>query len=250
VRLTFPDEGETMRQLRAGVLIVSLLFMLACAKDPHNLKITEQNKNNFMDSIKESKQFTVDEVRLLLAYQMRGAAGQAFGRSQQSMVGKTVGDLINEEHRFEEGARKEAESQERLAAEAKAKEEAVAAELRKAVDLSVYQKSYQPADMDAGTYEDYIVIKCAYENTSGKDIRAFRGKLRFTDLFGSEIYESGLTISDPIKAKAKATWTGSIKYNQFIDKDVKLKNTDLKDMRAEWLPQSVIFADGSKIGQE
>jgi hypothetical protein len=239
-----------MRQLRTGVLIVSLLFTLACTKDPHKLKITEQNKNNFMDSIKESKRLTVDEARLLLAYQMRDAAGQAFGRSQQSIVGKTVGDLIDEERRFEEGARKDAQSQERLAAEAKAKEEAVAVELRKTVNLSVYEKSYRPADTDAGTYQDYIVIKCAYENTSGKDIRAFRGKVRFTDLFGREIYESGLTISDPIKAEAKATWTGSIKYNQFIDEDVKLKNTDLKDMRAEWLPQSVIFADGSKIGQE
>jgi hypothetical protein len=230
--------------------MVALVFTMACAKDPHKLKITEQNKNNFMDSIKDSKQLTVEETRLLLGYQIRNAAAQAFGGRPESMVGKTVGDLINEQRQFEEGAKKDAEAQKRLAEEAKAKEEAAAAELRKTVNLSVYEKSYRPADLDAGSYQDYVVIKCAYENTSSKDIRAFRGKLRFADLFGSEIYQSGLTISDPIKAGAKATWIGTIKYNRFIDEDVKLKNTDLKDMRVEWVPLSVIFTDGSKIGQE
>lgn len=239
-----------MRPIRAGLLMVALVFTMACAKDPHKLKITEQNKNNFMDSIKDSKQLTVEETRLLLGYQIRNAAAQAFGGRPESMVGKTVGDLINEQRQFEEGAKKDAKGQKRLAEEAKAKEETAAAELRKTVNLSVYDKSYRPADPEAGSYQDYVVIKCAYENTSGKDIRAFRGKLRFADLFGSEIYQSGLTISDPIKAGAKATWIGSIKYNRFIDEDVKLRNTDLKDMRVEWLPLSVIFADGSKIGQE
>ena len=239
-----------MGQVRSGVVIASLLLMLACAKDPHKLKITEENKDDFVDSIKNSKQLTVEETRLLLAYQMRNAAGQAFGQSPASIVGKTVGDLINDERGFEEKAKKDSESQARLAAEAKAKEEAVAAQLRKTVNLSVYEKSYEAADPEAGTYSDYIVIKCAYENNSSKDIRAFKGKLRFTDLFGGEIYESGLTISDPINAGATSTWTGSIKYNQFMDEDVKLKNTALKDMRVEWLPRSVIFADGSKVGEE
>jgi len=223
---------------------------MACARDLRTLRITEQNENSFMDSIQDSKQLTVGETRRLLAYQMRNGAAWALGGSPPSIVGKTVGDLISEERQFEEGAKKDAEVSGRLADEAKAREEAAAVELRKTVNLSVYQKSYRPADPDAGSYEDYVVIKCAYENTSGKDIRAFTGKLRFTDLFGSEIYQSGLTISDPIRTGAKTTWVGSIKYNQFVDEDVRLRNTDLKDMRVEWLPQAVIFADGSKIGQE
>jgi hypothetical protein len=239
-----------MRVIRGGLLTAALAFTLACAKDPHKLSITEQNKDNFMDSIKDSKRLTVDETRLLFAYQMRNAAAKAFGGTQKSMVGKTVGDLIDEERQFEDKAKKDQEEQKRLADEAKAKEEASAAELRKTVNLSVYKKSFRSADPTAGSYEDYIVIKCAYENTSGKDIRAFRGKLRFADLFGSEIYESGLTISDPIKAGAKATWSGSIKYNQFLDADVKLKNADLKDMKVEWVPLSVIFADGTKTGED
>jgi hypothetical protein len=181
---------------------------------------------------------------------MRYAAAKAFGGTEKSMVGKTVGDLISEERQFEEKAKKDEEQQKRLADEAKGKEEVQATQLRKTVNLSVYAKSFQPSDAMAGSFNDYVVIKCAYENTSGKDIRAFRGKLRFTDLFGREIYQSGLTISDPIKAGVKATWTGTIKYNQFEDDDVKFKNTDLQDMKVEWLPSSVIFADGTRLGEQ
>jgi hypothetical protein len=233
----------------APVVLMTLIAFAACASDPHKLKVTEQNKNSFMESIKDSKAFTVDEVRMLVAYQMRNAVAGVFGADQSSAVGKTLGQIIDEERHFEEKQKKDLQSQERLADETRAKEEARAAELRKAINLSVYAKSFRESDPMAGSYEDLIVLKCAYENTSGRDIRAFRGKLRFNDLFGSKIYESGLTVSDPVSAGAKATWVGSIKYNQFLEPDVKFRNTDLKDMRVEWLPISIIFADGAQIGE-
>ncbi len=236
----------------ARVLLIAAVvaFSFACSKDPHKLKITEQNRDSFMESIKDTKGLTADEVRMLMAYQMRSATQKAFGGTPDSVLGKTLGDIITQERKFEEKEKKEGEEQKRLAAEAAAKEQRRAEELRKALNLSVYDKSFRASDPSAGSYEDYIIIKCAYENTSGKDIRAFKGKLRFADLFGSEIFESGLTISDPVGAGQKATWVGTIKYNQFIDQDVRLKNTLLKDMKAEWLPSSIIFADGTKIGEE
>lgn len=239
-----------MRRITLAVSLVALAFCTSCAKDPHKLKITEQNKDNFMESIKDSKGLTVAETRMLIAYQMRNSIGKAFGGNDKNTVGKTVADLITEEERFEQQQNHEQEEQKRLATEAKAKEDALAAELRKAITLSVYEKSFLAADPTAGSYEDHIVIKCAYQNTSGKDIRAFKGKVRFTDLFGSEIYKSSLTISDPVSTGNKATWTGTIKYNQFLEDDVKLRSAELKDMKVEWLPSSVIFADGTKLGEE
>jgi hypothetical protein len=59
-----------------------------------------------------------------------------------------------------------------------------------------------------------------------------------------------LTISDPIKADSKATWTGNIKYNQFISEHQSLRNTELADMKIVWLPSEILFADGTKIGGE
>jgi len=128
---------------------------------------------------------------------------------------------------------------------ARAKENARSAELRQAVELTVIHKDFLEAD-----YQKYITITVAYTNQSGKDIRAFQGKIQFTDLFGKEIYESGVTISDPIKAGASGTWHGSINYNQFLDADKALRSAELSDMKIIWKPLSVLFADGSKIEAE
>ena len=101
----------------------------------------------------------------------------------------------------------------------------------------------------AGRYQDYITIKCAYQNISQKDIRAFTGRIRFTDLFDKLIFESGLTISNPIKAGQKATWTGTVDYNQFIDSHQSLRNANLEDMKVIWIPKTIICADGTKVGE-
>ncbi|MFN7647567.1 MAG: hypothetical protein ACK5UT_08620 [Acidobacteriota bacterium] len=201
-----------------------------------------------MDEIKDMKGLTVDEVRMLIAYQVRGGLSKAFGGKERSPVGKTVGQLIEEARKDALAEKTEADKQKRLADEAKAKEEATASELRKSLTLTVYEKGFTPSDAMSGRFEDYITIRCAYENASGKDIRAFKGTVVFQDLFGVEIYRSGLTISDPIKAGVKGKWDGSIKYNQFIETQSRFRNADLKDMQVTWMPSSIIFADGTKIG--
>jgi hypothetical protein len=161
-----------------------------------------------------------------------------------------VGQLIDEAKKDAEAEKTEADKQKRLAEEAKAKEEATAAELRKSLTLTVYQKSFLPSDAMSGRYQDHITIRCAYENSAAKDIRAFKGTILFRDLFGVEIYRSGLTISDPVKVGTKANWDGTINYNQFIEAQQRFRNAELKDMKVIWLPRTIIFADGSKIGDD
>jgi hypothetical protein len=116
--------------------------------------------------------------------------------------------------------------------------------------LTVYDKGFIPSDPSAGRYRDEITIKCTYQNNSAKDIRAFRGKVQFTDLFGAEIFTSGLTISNPVSTGQKGTWGGVIEYNQFERAHQQLRNTTLKDMKVVWIPDSVIFTDGSKVGED
>jgi hypothetical protein len=236
---------------RIVLLIVCLLALslVACGKDPRSVRITDTNKDQIVEKIKDLKGLTVDESRLLFAFLLRHNIASQFGQTPPSLVGKTVGDLISEQRTFETEAKKRDDEQARLAAEAKSKEEARSAELRKAINLSVFQKSFIGSDPMAGRFADYITIKCAYQNISKKDIRAFTGQIRFTDLFNKLIFESGLTISDPIKAGQKATWTGTIDYNQFADSHKSLRNASLENMKVVWLPKSIIYADGTKVGE-
>jgi hypothetical protein len=229
---------------RALALAYSVSLLIGCAQDPKQVKITDANKEKILEEIKDMKGLTVDEARMLVVFTFRQGMGKTFGAVPPSVVGKTVGDIIAEEKAFETDAKKREEQQAKLGTEAKAKEDARAAELRKAISLTVFKKGFQEVE-----YQSYITISCAYENTSGKDVRAFTGKVRFTDLFGKPIYESNLTISNTIKAGDKGTWNGSIRYNKFDAVQAALRNSELADMKVEWLPASILFADGTKIGE-
>ena len=235
-----------MKRLLIAVLFgIIVVTFIGCAKDPRQLRITEKNRDTFLKDIKDMKGLTVEEVGLLMSAQMSDGMRKAFGGEDRKAAGKTVGELLVELKKEAADREVESKKQERLAAEAKAKEDARAAELRKAINLAVVYKGFQKAE-----YEEYIAIKVAYENTSPKDIRAFQGKVEFTDLFGKQIYESGLTISQPVKAGDKGLWNGVIKYNQFMEADKALRNTDLTDMKVIWKPSGILYADGTRIGED
>jgi len=230
-------------------MIVLGLVVAGCESDPKSVAITQENEATFLDDMKDMKGLTIDESRMLHGYIIRTGMAEAFGGEAPQLVGRTIGELIEDQRLFEAEAMAQEEEQERLAAEARAKGEAIATELRKTISFSVYEKTFQASDIMSGRYSDYVVIKCAYENKSQKDVRAFTGSVRFTNLFGKLIFESGLTISDPVAAGEKGNWTGTIEYNQFVDEHKSLRNTKLEDMKVVWLPSQILFADGSTIGE-
>lgn len=122
-------------------------------------------------------------------------------------------------------------------------------EMRKTIKVTVVEKGFLPADPNSRRYQALLAFKCSYENASGRDIRAFTGTIVFQDLFEKQILRLGITISEPIKAGQLATWSGTVNYNQFMDAHQRLRATELQDMRIGWEPASIIFADGSRIGE-
>jgi hypothetical protein len=227
---------------RAGIAVICSLLLFGCSRDPHDLRITAKNKDTFIDEIKDMKGLTVDETRLLATFQIRRSRGNATGASSEDPSGKTVGELLAQLKKQAAEEQTQARRQQLLADEAKAKADALAAELRKSIDLTVYNKAFI-------TSSNQITIKCAYQNSSTKGIRAFRGQLQFADLFGSEIFTTTLTISDPIASGKKGNRFVVIENNEFIRSHQQLFNTELKDVKVIWIPEAVIFVDGSKIGE-
>ena len=225
---------------------ILMLWASACSRDPHKLKITDENKDKFLESIRDSKGLTVEENRLLLAYMMRSSKALGVGKKELSPVGKTVGQLIGDEREWE--ALMKAEQQ--GLAQTVAKQDTQAGELRKIIDLTVVEKSFLPADSKSRRLQDTLVIKCTYHNNSNKDIRYLRGDIFFRDLFGHTIAAIRIDISGPIKAGEKKTWTDMEDYSHLMDRDKKLKDTGLKDINIDWRPQTVIFTDGSIHGGE
>lgn len=236
----------------AALLTLAVLVVTSACSNPKNLRITDQNKETFMEEIKNSKKLTVEEVGLLQGYLMRygvieGLKGLTGGENELPLEGKTVGELIELQRKWAEETKAEEARQKKLAEEAKAREEALAAELRKCITLAVWDKGFVDSDYRRGLYQDLLTYSITYENNSPKDIRAFQGTVVFQDLFGDRVNSFGLKITDPIKSGEKAQWKGTTAFNQFDKEDTRLRDAELKDLKVVWMPERIIFADGTSI---
>jgi hypothetical protein len=243
-----------MKRITSSLMCVALLVAWGCS-NPKNLRVTSKNRDAFLDEIKNSKGLTVEEVQLLTAYMMRyglaeGLKGLNQGRNDLPLEGKTVGELIGLQKKWMDDQKTAEAREKKLAQEAKAKEEAIKAELQKSLTLTVYDKGFVPSNYEVGRYSDYITYSIVYQNTSLKDIRAFQGKVVFQDLFGDKVMDLNLKITDPVKAGEQARWQGTSEYNQFRSQEVRLRNAELKDLKVVWVPTQIIFADGTTIPQD
>lgn len=208
-----------------------------------NTKLTAENKDKLFDKIKDSKDLTVEEVQLLQAYVMREGVKTALSGGTPSLpIGKTIGELIAEQKKWseDEKARAEEERQRREAAQAAAEEKRKV--LREALSVTLYDKGFEKH-----AYREYITIKVAYENHTGKDIRGFKGVTVFKDLFGDVILKVSLKEDAPLKAGAKRNVSRMIDFNQFTDGDTKLRSTEMDNLRMDWEPSVILFTDGTSL---
>ena len=92
-----------------------------------------------------------------------------------------------------------------------------------------------------------LAFDCVFKNEFPKTIRAFKGSIRFSDLFHHHILSLGVTIELNVKPMKTGKWTGSIKYNQFVQSHSRLGSIKLSDLGYELEIESVVFADGSRL---
>ncbi|WP_025742392.1 hypothetical protein [Aquimarina pacifica] len=116
-------------------------------------------------------------------------------------------------------------------------------DLSNIIDVQCIRKGYKEYD-----YEQFITYNFIIHNKSEKDIRAVKGLISFTNLFGDEINSLGFVYDESIKSGRKNNYNATTDYNQYVDRDRDLKNKDLKDLKVIWKPEKIIFSDGSSIG--
>jgi hypothetical protein len=235
------------RSVVALLVLICLLPLTACS-NIKNKKVTAENKDKVWAEIKNSNDLTVEEVGLLQGYVIRHGLKDAFSGKEVSLPeGKTIGEMIEEQRKFVEDAkvREEEEKQRREKAKAEADQRRKA--LLDALIITVYDKGFQASDYTEGVYDDYITIELAYENHTTKDIRGFKGIVVFNDLFGDEIEKLQLKEDRIVKAGQTLKVAKTIDYNQFKDDDKKLRSTTLENMKIEWVPDTIMFTDGTSL---
>jgi hypothetical protein len=86
-----------------------------------------------------------------------------------------------------------------------------------------------------------------------RSLRAGQPRLRWRGYFSGFVWEGNLQGQrhdfGPIKAGQQATWNGTVNYNQFVEAQQRFRAAELRDMKVVWVPASIIFADGTRIGE-
>ncbi len=116
----------------------------------------------------------------------------------------------------------------------------------KKVTLEITNKGFHEADYMSGDYQDQITMDLKFTNNTDKEIRGVEGVLTFYDIFDNKISATKVSYDKGIPANESKVWKSGTDYNQFMDEDVKLRNTELKDLKYKWEVSTIIYADGSK----
>lgn len=118
--------------------------------------------------------------------------------------------------------------------------------LKEKVDVELIGKGFIPSDWQSGIYEDYITIKLRFINKTDKDIRGVQGEIVFYDIFDNEIRRVMISYDDGIPKNGSKIWNGYIVYDSFFEEDRKLRATEIENLKYEWLPDTIIYQDGSR----
>lgn len=217
---------------------MGLLVLNGCSEDIKSIKITEENKGTIFKDIADKKGLTFKESQQVFSYLLRTSMSSAFSSKDMSLpVGKTIGDLIKEQEEFETKQQAQEEKEKQLAEKTKREEEAKIKKLNNDLTVAVYDKGFSKQE-----FQNYLTIDLAYKNISKRNIRGFKGQLIFNDLFNDKIKAVNLTVDTPISAGDVLKENRTISFNQFDDDDKKLKNTDLKNLKVVWKPESILYA--------
>lgn len=221
-----------MKHLWAVSAFVIILVCSSCS-NIKSQKVTAENKSRILNQISSSKDLTDEERELLAAYVVRQNIGDIFGGGEPGLpTGKTLGEMIAEQRQWVSQEKLEEIRQKQLAAVVAARQ----AEMRNLIEVALYSFTERRE-----SFSHYAEAKFAYENRSAKDVRAFEGTIVFSDILGNHLEDVSLKVLTPIKSRAKASVNEDLDFEFYGD----LRDKKLDDVKIEWRPEKILFADGT-----
>jgi hypothetical protein len=120
--------------------------------------------------------------------------------------------------------------------------------MSKELTVNLTDKGFVPADPQNSKFFAYITVAVIITNNTSKDIRAFKGTMVFKTILGTDIHKVGFEYDQPLSAGKSATYKAAMKYNEFRERDVRLLNTNLADIKFDFVPVAILFTDGTHLG--
>lgn len=227
------------------VVLILGVFLIIAACGCQNIK-DERLTTATLKKLQNSHDLTGKELSLLQGYVLRnGLANAITGGSTSALLDstKTVRQAIADQQAWIVADSIRTADEKRKAAEALAAYEAEVRRLRDLVAVTVMKKRFVEYN-----YESAVVFQIVLANNGSQAVRGVKGSLRVTDLFGDIISNLEIKEDTPIAAGARVVRETGYAYNQFMDRDKKLRFTELSNMKFVWNPEIIIMADGSELG--
>lgn len=109
------------------------------------------------------------------------------------------------------------------------------------VDLEITKKSFSNAN-----YTSIIRMDLKFTNNTDKDVKGVEGMITYYDIFDNKITAVNIAYDEGILKNSSKEYKAAIDFNQFISEDVKLRDTDLKNLKYKWDIKTIIYEDGTK----
>ena len=225
---------------RFARLLLLAVLLTACGS-PADKKLTKEN----LEALNKSKALTGEELQLLQGYVLRTGMANAFsGKGAEGILDSsvTIREAINKQRQWATDDSIRTATEAAAAAEAVRKHEAEVARLRAIIVVTPVRKSFGEE-----SYQSFVRFQMVAKNAGTKPVRAFKGYVRVTDLFGDLISRLEIKQDDPLAAGAERVFSTAYSYNQFMDRDTKLRFTDFDKMKFIWEPEVILFADGTEL---
>ena len=228
---------------------VGLALILAACSGPKSTVIPSdlQKWDTIADSVKK---LSDEDKSLFTGYAMRMTIGSALAGGKGGIPpGTTIGDAIQLQKEFLDKQKQEEAQADLLKAKVQAERAADVAKLNNVAIVALAGLEVLPKNYDAGRFSDRLDLLLAVQNRTAKAISGIKGALVFKDQFGTEITTMNLSLDEDIAAGASRSISGYGKdINQFEDTDTKLAVTPLEKMHVTFVPQMIVFADGTNMG--
>jgi hypothetical protein len=240
--------------MRILIGVLFSVFLTACSGPKDTPLPRDIDK---MDAIKpEMEKLATEERELVVGYIMRHTIGAELGglfggkKGPGIPEGMTIGKAIEEQRKFKADAAIEQAKQQALKAKLQAEREAAQKHMREAVTVTLMTKKLDVEyGYGGGIIDENIKVVFGYRNTTNKDVAGVKGYVSVKDLFGDEISRFQISNDENIPAGQFVTWTGSrsVRFSFGNNKDRKLADLGGDKFKVEWVPEMIVFKDGTKL---
>lgn len=238
-----------MRSNFYSLSTITLVALLAACSKPTETVIPSDMSTWEKELIPKVRKLSDEEKKLLMAYLMRAKMGEVFG-GKGVPLGQTVGQALDEQKKWQEEQEKKAAEERALKERLEKERAAAAAAMTKAVTVTLLSKIEREKDYHANRFSDEQVFKIGLKNTSDKELVGISGSLNFIDVFDKKVGAVTFAISERLKPGQEYTWTGSRRYNEFLDEHRAVWNLEEGKYTTRFIPEKLVFADGTKLTAE